>query len=300
MFRQVIHNYPQSNITTIQIGEVDDITISSSRPMNSHLAQQIRHVSNNHIDRPSAMMSSGLESSAAQSTSANRLTVSMQCTNISSEDVQLVPNMALNMTECVDPNISLYTQSETFNIERNIVNYGVSSLSELNYGLPELERASSEQIRDLREYINQLDRGQVAQPVAENELSPLHAEENGINSTLNVEVFNRLLAQREQEDFYDSNIDNIRAAERRAAEGRAVESEELIINRDLAPFAEVEMVGGNLSGWEENFIPIEKAPNGRHSLSSVVGSSERLSQNSAESISSARAPMEGDDPSING
>lgn len=170
MFRQVIHNYPQSNITTIQIGEVDDITISSSRPMNSHLAQQIRHVSNNHIDRPSAMMSSGLESSAAQSTSANRLTVSMQCTNISSEDVQLVPNMALNMTECVDPNISLYTQSETFNIERNIVNYGVSSLSELNYGLPELERASSEQIRDLREYINQLDREQVAQPVAENEL----------------------------------------------------------------------------------------------------------------------------------
>lgn len=128
----------------------------------------------------------------------------------------------------------------------------------------------------------------------------MHAEENGINSTLNVEVFNRLLAQREQEDFYDSNIDNIRAAERRAAEGRAVESEDLIINRDLAPFAEVEMVGSNLSGWEEKFIRIQKAPNGRHSLSSVVGSSERLSQNSAESISSARAPMEGDDPSING
>ena len=292
MFRQVIDNHSHSNITTIQISEVDNITISSSRPMNSHLAQQIRHISNNHVHWQSAMMSSGRESSATQSTRANRLTISMQCTNIRSENEQRVPNMALDMTVDVDSEPWPETLLDT---GRNIANYSASSFSQANDELPGLESASYEQFQDLSQYINQLERERAAQPVAEVELSPLHAEENSTNFTLNVEDFDRLLAQREQEDFYDSNIDNIRAAE-----GRAVENEELIINRDLAPVADVEMVGGNLSGWEENFIPIEKAPNERHSLSSVVGSSERLSQNSAESISSARAPMEGDDPSING
>ncbi|WGL97106.1 hypothetical protein QE177_07600 [Arsenophonus sp. aPb] len=302
MINQV--NYTQSNTrAAIQIGAVGGITISSSGLMDSQLAQQIRHVSNSHIDWQSAMMNSEPESSAsaAQSTSADRLTLSMQCTNIRSEDDQRVPNMTLNMTVGVDPNISLYSPPETFlDLGRNIANYSASSFSESNDELPELESASREQFQDLSQYINQLERERAAQPAAEGEFSALDSEENNTNSTLNIEDFDRLLAQREQEDFYDANIDDIRAAEGRAAEARSVESEELMIGRDFEPVDdEVEMVASR-SGWQENFIPIEVAPNGRQSLSSEVGSSEGLSQNNDESISSARAPMEGDDPSING
>ncbi|WGO84778.1 hypothetical protein [Arsenophonus apicola] len=302
MFRQVIDNHSHSNIAAIQISEVDNITISSSHLMDSQLAQQIRHVSNNHIDWQSAMMNSEAESSAsaAQLTSADRLTVSMQCINIRSEDEQRVPNMTLNMTVGVDANISLYSPPETFlDLGRNIANYNASSFSESNDELPELESASREQFQDLSQYINQLERERAAQSVAEVELPALDTEENSTNFTLNVEDADRELLQREQQDFYDANIANVRAAEARAAEARPVEHEEVITNRDPAPVDnEVEMVGSDVFGWEESFIPIEEAPNGRQP-SSATGLSERLNQNSTENISSVRMPIEDHDPSIN-
>lgn len=296
MFRQVIDNHSHSNIAAIQISQVDNITISSSHPMGSQLAQQIRHISNNHVHWQSAMMNNEGEFSIAQSTGTNRLTVAMQCTNIRAADEQLVPNMNLNMTVELDPE----PLPETFlDPGRNIANYSASSFSEPNDELAGLESVSREQFQDLSQYINQLERERATQPVAEDELSPLHAEENGLNSTLNVEDFDRLLAQNRQRDFYEANIDNIRAAERRAAEARPVEREEFITNRDRAPVDdEVEMVGSDVFGVEESFIPIEEAPNGRQP-SSAAGLSERLNQNSTENISSVRMPIEDHDPSIN-
>ncbi|WP_147392344.1 hypothetical protein [Arsenophonus endosymbiont of Aleurodicus floccissimus] len=68
----------------------------------------------------------------------------------------------------------------------------------------------------LGSYIEQLERARASQPAAGSEFLSLNTEENSTNSTLNVDDFDRLLAQSEQEDFEEANLPVIRAAEYRA------------------------------------------------------------------------------------
>jgi len=141
----------------------------------------------------------------------------MQSNNIRSDDDQRMPNMTLSMAIDVDPEISTYSLSETFlSASGNAVHHSLSPLSEHNFQLPELERASAEQFQDVRQHITQLEGGQSSQSAARSEFSWLNSEENGTNSTFNVNDFDRLIREREQEDFEEANLPGIRAAEYRA------------------------------------------------------------------------------------
>ncbi|MDR5618068.1 hypothetical protein [Arsenophonus sp.] len=214
MFNQINHTQSHNRVTAIQIGEVGDITISSSQPIGAQLGQQIRTVSNNHIQWQSAAINNGTGLGTAQSTSTNHQTLSMQCTKIRSEDEQLVPNMTLNMTIDIAPGISFYQRSNmSFNLDGNI---RLSPLSNPNFDLAEEVECFEETFCDLRPYIEQLERARASQPAAGSEFLSLNSEENSTNSTLNVDEFDRLLAQREQEDFEEANLPAIRAAEYRA------------------------------------------------------------------------------------
>lgn len=71
MFNQINHTQSHNRVTAIQIGEVGDITISSSQPIGAQLGQQIRTVSNNHIQWQSAAINNGTGLGTAQSTSTN-------------------------------------------------------------------------------------------------------------------------------------------------------------------------------------------------------------------------------------
>ncbi|WP_339053212.1 hypothetical protein [Arsenophonus endosymbiont of Crataerina pallida] len=214
MFNQINHTQSHNRVTAIQIGEVGDITISSSQPIGAQLGQQIRTVSNNHIQWQSAAINNGTGLGTAQSTSTNHQTLSMQCTKIRSEDEQLVPNMTLNMTIDIAPGISLYQRSNmSFNLDCNI---RLSPLSNPNFDLAEEVECFEETFCDLSPYIEQLERARASQPAAGSEFLSLNSEENSTNSTLNVDEFDRLLAQSEQEDFEEANLPAIRAAEARA------------------------------------------------------------------------------------
>lgn len=213
MFNQINHTQSHNRVTAIQIGEVGDITISSSQPIGAQLGQEIRTVSNNHIQWQSAAINNGTGLGTAQSASTNHQTLSMQCTKIRSEDEQLVPNMTLNMAIDIAPGISLYQRSNmSFNSAGNI---RLSPLSNANFDLAEEVECFEEAFCDLGSYIEQLERARASQPAGSEFLS-LNSEENSTNSTLNVDEFDRLLAQREQEDFEEANLPAIRAAEYRA------------------------------------------------------------------------------------
>ncbi|RXK34084.1 hypothetical protein BBD39_06395 [Arsenophonus endosymbiont of Bemisia tabaci Asia II 3] len=192
---------------------MDDITISSSQPIGALLGQQNRTVSNNHIQWQSAVINNETGLGTAQSTSTNHQTLSMQCTKIRSEDEQPMPNTTLNMTIDIAPGISLYQRSNmSFNLDGNI---RLSPLSNPNFDLAEEVECFEETFCDLGPYIEQLERARASQPAAGSEFLSLNSEENSTNSTLNVDEFDRLLAQREREDFEEANLPAIRAAEYR-------------------------------------------------------------------------------------
>lgn len=156
MFNQINHTQSHNRVTAIQIGEVGDITISSSQPIGAQLGQQIRTVSNNHIQWQSAAINNGTGLGTSQSTSTNHQTLSMQCAKIRSEDEQLVPNMTLNMTIDIAPGISLYQRSNmSFNSDGNI---RLSPLSNPNFDLAAEVECFEETFCDPRPYIEQLER----------------------------------------------------------------------------------------------------------------------------------------------